>query len=72
MKPFFPEFAGPVVSRMRVRPGIIDPIFDDVVIYLTYTPKNQMRWHIANDVTPEVTDLMKKEMKKLELVELNT
>lgn len=49
----------------------IDPIFDDVVIYLTYTAKNQLRWHIANDVTPEVTDLMRKEMKKLELVELN-
>ena len=49
----------------------VDPIFDDVVIYLTYTLKSQMRWHIANDVSQEITMLIAKEMSKLGLIEGN-
>lgn len=45
----------------------VDPIFDDVVIYLTYNTKNQLRWHIANDVSEEITILITKEMNKLSL-----
>ncbi|WP_432711859.1 hypothetical protein [Pedobacter sp.] len=48
----------------------IEPIFDDVVIYLVYNDKNQMRWYIANDVCKEITELMHKEMKKLGLIPL--
>lgn len=45
----------------------VDPIFDDVVIYLTHNEKNQVRWHIANDVSTEITQLITKEMNKLGL-----
>lgn len=44
-----------------------DPIFDDVVIYITYNAKNQLRWYIANDVSKEITILIVKEMNKLGL-----
>lgn len=43
----------------------VDPIFEDVVIYLIYSPKNQMRWYIANDVSAEICKSILKEMKKL-------
>ncbi|MET3113750.1 hypothetical protein AAKU52_001479 [Pedobacter sp. CG_S7] len=46
----------------------VDPIFDDVVIYLIYNTKNQMRWYIANDVTPEINALIIKEMRKLAMI----
>ncbi|MBG6234593.1 hypothetical protein IWX76_001148 [Pedobacter sp. CAN_A7] len=45
----------------------IDPIYDDVVIYITYNEKNQLRWYIANDVTADITTLINKEMNKLGL-----
>jgi hypothetical protein len=45
----------------------VDPIFDDVVIYITYNEKNQLRWYIANDVTEAITKLINKEMNKLGL-----
>jgi hypothetical protein len=45
----------------------VDPIFDDVVIYLTYSDKNQLRWHIANDVSEDITLLVTREMTKLGL-----
>jgi hypothetical protein len=45
----------------------IDPIFDDVVIYITYNEKNQLRWYIANDVSEEITAIIVKEMNKLGL-----
>lgn len=48
----------------------VDPIFDDVVIYLSYTSKHQLRWQIANDVCPEIDVLIKKEMTKLDLTPL--
>ena len=43
----------------------VEPIFDDVVIYLIYNTKNQMRWFIANDVTKDINVLIIKEMIKL-------
>lgn len=43
----------------------VEPIFDDVVIYLIYNTKNQMRWFIANDVTKDINTLIIKEMIKL-------
>jgi hypothetical protein len=43
----------------------VDPIFEDVVIYLVYNPKNQIRWYIANDVSAEISALILKEMNKL-------
>lgn len=43
----------------------IDPIFEDLVIYLAYNTKMQMRWYIANDVSKEINDLVVKEMTKL-------
>jgi hypothetical protein len=45
----------------------VDPIFDDVVIYITYNAKNQLRWYIANDVSEEITIFIVKEMNKLGL-----
>ena len=46
----------------------VDPIFDDVVIYLVYNDKKQMRWYIANDVTSETNEVIIKEMRKLDLI----
>lgn len=46
----------------------VDPIYEDVVIYLYYNTKNQMRWYIANDVSADINDLIKKEMQKLSMV----
>jgi len=46
----------------------VDPIYEDVVIYLFFNPKNQMRWYIANDVSAEINDMIKKEMHKLGMV----
>jgi len=45
----------------------IDPIYDDVVIYLVYNDKKQIRWYIANDVTSEINEIISKEMRKLGL-----
>lgn len=45
----------------------VDPVFEDVVIYLVYNPKNQMRWYIANDVSADINDLIIKEMGKLDM-----
>jgi len=45
-----------------------DPIFDDVVIYLFYNAKNQIRWYIANDVSIDIYNTLKKEMHKLGMV----
>lgn len=45
----------------------VDPIFDDVVIYLIYNDKKQIRWYIANDVTSEINEVIIKEMRKLDL-----
>lgn len=45
----------------------VDPIFDDVVIYLSYNDKNQLRWQIANDVSEDITLLVNREMNKLGL-----
>ena len=49
----------------------VDPIYDDVVIYLFYNPKNQMRWYIANDVSADIQVLIQKEMNKLGMVAQN-
>ncbi|MEJ5963628.1 hypothetical protein [Pedobacter immunditicola] len=46
----------------------VDPIYEDVVIYLFYNPKNQIRWYIANDVSADINDIIKKEMHKLGMV----
>ena len=46
----------------------VDPIFEDVVIYLFYNPKNQMRWYIANDVSADINQLVEKEMRKLGMI----
>jgi hypothetical protein len=46
----------------------IDPIFEDVVIYLFYNVKNQMRWYIANDVSADISEVIEKEMRKLGMV----
>ncbi len=43
----------------------VDPVFEDVVIYLFYNAKNQMRWYIANDVSTEINEIIEKEMHKL-------
>ncbi|WP_432708632.1 hypothetical protein [Pedobacter sp.] len=43
----------------------VEPIFEDVVIYLSYNNKNQLRWHIANDVSEEISLFITKEMTKL-------
>ncbi|HWW41227.1 MULTISPECIES: hypothetical protein [unclassified Pedobacter] len=50
----------------------VDPIFEDVVIYLVYNAKTQMRWYIANDVSSEINTLILKEMTKLDLQVLDS
>jgi hypothetical protein len=43
----------------------IEPMFEDVVIYISYNSKYSIRWKIVNDVPENVTSMVTEQCDKL-------
>jgi len=48
-----------------------EPLYDDVVIYISYNNKYGVLWKVVNDVPLEVTDYLKQQCLKLGYLEWN-
>lgn len=43
----------------------IEPLFEDVVVYISYNSKYSLRWKIVNDVSQEVENIVAEHCGKL-------